>query len=462
MMMMMKDNLANTIFVLAGLTLLSAMALLPTPASAARSIGRGPATSLVPSTDLTPMTSIATNSAMNRPYYWAWKRFIDVNRPHPVTGGAAWETWASDSETFPTCPDADAPPAWPAQANRQKVLSGRAQRIDTEGDSSLSWYTLEDGTPTATSIEFPEEVRRNRSAFDYIASNGFYYTEGLAAAFEEAQTAIDAAGGSPSQSLAAAQRVVTFPVEAIEIKADWVPMNDVPKEDRSSYYSAYAVTVDEDGNESSREEYALAAMHISTKDIPAWFWATWVNEKVLGRCDYIGCEDRFGTTPVYQPPNETPNYPYPAPALHPELLAMMRSAGLDAALENYRLVGVQTGFVDTTGQPILMSNTITEQGNLQTGSCMSCHSRAAFDSTGAPLGVTSDAASDATPLTGDTGVTDNGTPDTTWFWTSENGVDEDGDTASYFSSSTEVVGVTAIQFDFVWGILFANSVDACD
>lgn len=444
-----------------GLAALVASVLLLATGDPARA---GAIRSRVPSSvpTVTTATSSEGNAAMNRPHYWAWKRFIDVNRTHPITGGALWETWASDSETFPTCPAADAPPAWPAKANREKVLRSRSQILSTEGDGTLSWYTLEDGVPMATTIDFPEEVRRNRPSFDYIVANGFYYTEGLAAAFEEAQEAIAAIGGSPSQSLAAAQRVVTFPVDAIEIKADWVPVEYIPAQDRSSYYTTYAVSEDEDGNTSDREEYALVAMHISTKDIPAWFWATWVNEKVLGRCDYTGCVDRFGMTPHYTAPNEEANYPYPTGPLNPELLAMIRGAGLDSSFENYRLVGAQTNFVDTTGQPILLSNTITEQGNLQTGSCMTCHSRAAFDSTGAPISVVDSTTSSETALTGDTGVTDNGIPDSSWFWTSENGVDQDGDTVTYFSSSTEDTGVDAIQFDFVWGILFASSADACD
>jgi hypothetical protein len=78
------------------------------------------------------------------------------------------------------------------------------------------------------------------------------------------------------------------------------------------------------------------------------------------------------------------------------LEAMMRAKGLDRVFRNYRLVGIQTNFVDPTGNPTLMSNTITEQGQLQTASCMTCHSRAAVDSDGATLSVLSDTAQQET------------------------------------------------------------------
>ena len=102
-----------------------------------------------------------------------------------------------------------------------------------------------------------------------------------------------------------------------------------------------------------------------------------------------------------------------------------------------------------------MSNTITEQGNLQTGSCITCHTRAAVDSTGATLSVTSETAQGETPPTGDTGVTDNGTPDPDWFWTLDDGGYD------FFSSNTTVIELDALRIDYVWGILNANSVDNC-
>ena len=65
-------------------------------------------------------------------------------------------------------------------------------------------------------------------------------------------------------------------------------------------------------------------------------------------------------------------------------------------------------------------------------------------------------------LPGDAFATDNGTPDPSWFWTLENGIDVDGNVVDYFSTSTKSTDLTAVQLDFVWGPLLANSVECSD
>src|SRR5262249_39150408 len=92
-------------------------------------------------------------------------------------------------------------------------------------------------------------------------------------------------------------------------EGDWVPITDIPEAQRSEFYRNIAATVDANGNPTTAE-YGLMAMHIMTKQVPFWFWATWLNKNLLGRCDYIGCRDDFGVTPSYPPPNADPNYPY--------------------------------------------------------------------------------------------------------------------------------------------------------
>lgn len=412
------------------------------------------------------------NPSMNFPYFWAWKTFVEINSPAHRNGNRGnrgqsgrssrpqWESWASDAETFPACPDAGNPPEWPGRAERPKVLGPRAVAIKSDDFREIEWYMLETGVPTSVTVTDPQEVRRNKASFDYIAENGFYYTEGLAEAFEEVESAVEEAGGSPSRSMAAVTDLIKFPVESIEIKADWVPVENIPASERHEYYRNFAVVLDDDGNETGSSEYALVAMHISTKDLPAWFWATWMNKNVLGRCDYTGCRDDFGAEPSLTEPNDEANFPYEESEPTDELKAMMTVAGVDKVFENYRLVGAQTDFVDPTGQPTLNSNTITEQGQLQTGSCITCHARAAFDATGAFIDILSDEIKGVRPLPGDTFPTDNGAPNPGWFWESENGVDAGGDTVDYFSSATEITGVTAVQMDFVWGIVFANSTSA--
>lgn len=401
------------------------------------------------------------NAAENHPYLWAWKSFAEVNRPTHVRepGGGSlvrWETWASDAETFPVCPDPSNPPTWPGYNLRDKLL--KKSQLLAQSPADVDWYTLVNGVPTVTAVlKYTEDVRRNEASFDYIVDNGLYYTEGLADAFAQAEAAVDEVvaneNGNTARAMQAVSGVVKFPAKAIEVKADWVPLDDIPIEQRGDYYQSWAIP--DDGSTLVPRRYGLVALHIMTKDLPQWFWATWMNKNVLGRCDYYGCRDDFGMEPSFTPPNDEANYPYDSGEVTREVKALLKMYDLDRVFQNYRLVGTQTSFTDVTGNPTLLSNTITEQYQLQTASCITCHSRAAVDSTGATLSVFSDKAGSETPPSGDKLVTDNGVPDPSWFWNMTSNY-------NFFSSNTQVTSLTALQIDFVWGIINANSSDCSD
>ncbi|MCB0108792.1 MAG: META domain-containing protein, partial [Caldilineaceae bacterium] len=107
----------------------------------------------------------------------------------------------------------------------------------------------------------------------------------------------------------------------------------------------------------------------------------------------------------------------------------------DRAWLSYRLKGTQTAFNDSIGQPTLNGNSVTEGGFVTSSSCMSCHARAAIGSDGsAALAVFE-------PRLAEDGYaqSSNGAPDPDWF----------------FSSASEP-SLTALPFDFIWGILFAQ------
>lgn len=396
------------------------------------------------------------NAAENFPYFFAWKAFVEINSPRRSGETIPkWEYWATDQETFPQCPDPGNPPLWPGDNARAKMLGSRTQTLINATPKPIDWYVMDNGVPVAiTDVGDPEEVRRNQASFDYIVDNDLFYTEGLAAAFQEASDAVALTGGQTALAANAMGNVVNFPIDSIEMKADWVPIEYIPQDQRHEYYRNVAITKDEHGNE-VETEYGLVAMHILTKDLPNWFWATWTNKNVLGRCDYYGCTDDFGVSPAYTAANPTPNYPYETGEVTDDLKTLVKGFNVDEVFLNYRLVGAQTDFTDPTGQPTLLSNTITEQGVTQTGSCITCHSRAAFDHTGSPIQVVSQASEDQVPPPGDKGVVDNGIPQADWYWILAN---DD----PYFSSNTKVVGMNAVQFDFVWGLLFARSVNACN
>jgi hypothetical protein len=283
----------------------------------------------------------------------AWTLFAKLNQKAPIqcpaTNNTIWETWADNAETFP-----GSQPKWPevcgtAEKPRLKVLRER----------SINLFLKQEEKPIIPGVEFVsssvEEVRRNRAVFDYIINKYLWNLEGLAKAY-------------------ASDENIEFPTDAIEAKADWVPI-------RESEKSKYRWNYTQDGT-----LVGLRAMHIITKELPNWFWATfeWVDN--LGRCDEIGCIDNFGVTPHIVKPNNTSNLKYATEQLTPELEKLFAAYGLTGEwgeqFKNYRLKGTQINFIDSTGNPTLLGNSITEQNAVFGSSCITCHAQARIDASG--------------------------------------------------------------------------------
>lgn len=346
------------------------------------------------------------NPALNAPDKVAWVLFARLNQKAAAqtqvgpgklaTNDSVWETWADDEQTFPARPSRTSPPTWPGDARRRKALVPPSQQ-------RVLKQLLEAGSPQPGPELGPggsEEVRRNRASFDYIVSSGLYFTQGLRAAFDR---------GTP----------LSFPVEAIEVKANWVPITE---DQRPSYHWNY----DGDG-----KLYGMVAMHVMSKLVPDWTWASfeWVGNP--GRCDFIGCHDAFGVVPRDVAPNAQTGLPYPPGQLTPELLTVLEAAGLGAEFQNYRLKGSQVGFTDAMGRPTLLGNSVTESGFVPTSSCMTCHTRASIDQTGT-IRPRAGFAPDNQSY--------NGAPDPAWF----------------FDTSTSPWTATELHMDFVWGFMAAS------
>lgn len=326
------------------------------------------------------------NPDANEPDMSNWELFINVNKAapsqhqvgpsHVTTNDALWETWADDALTFPATPDPTHPPQWPTGAATfplkrlvlpfQNVIRRQLQMrkpvqidlirkpIEAAQLFKLNPRQLPPGmTPEILEIQSGggEEVRRNKDAFQFIVDNKLFYTQGLRDAF---------AAGKP----------MNFPVTAIEVKARWTPITDAQK---SQYHWNY----DSNGN-----LYGLVALHIMTKRLGNWTWATWEWVGNAGRCDYIGCHDEFGVTPSDVAPQTPLGGSYPPGTLTPALQAKFTAAGLSAEWQNYRLKGSQTMFTDTTGRATLLGNSITEAGFVSSSSCITCHGIASVDNTG--------------------------------------------------------------------------------
>jgi hypothetical protein len=370
------------------------------------------------------------DTAIHNPDQFSWIMFARLNRIAPTqatvngkqTNSAIWETWADDSRTYPADPDPKSPPQWPAGGvtvpmtimatpsgltapPELKVLTPSVKQEIRRMQRAAATAR---NVPVAANvaIEVPanpnqlQETRRNKETFDFIVNNGLYYRQGLASRFQNPLP-------------------IVFPTGSVEIKADWIVIQE---SDKARFHWNY----DANGN-----LYGLVALHILTKALPNWTWTTfeWVDNS--GRCDFIGCHDTFGFTPGDIPPNPQLGGQYATGTMTGDLKSLLQSAGVPVEFSNYRLKGSQNDFTTSDGRVTLLGNSVTESGFVQTSSCVTCHANAAFDSVGAPnptIGFTPDQQST------------NGAPNPSWF----------------FNTSTTPWTRKYMQHDFVWGLLRAR------
>ena len=360
------------------------------------------------------------------------------------TNNAVMETWADDPFTFPgqnhsAPPDPANPPKW---ENRNKSVSVepiiqqtiRQLRLAHSTKPALKLFLI----PTSGG----EVSYRNKAGFQYIIDNGLFYQEGVAAAVNKGINS----DGYPNGTK------VNFPINALEIKAVYEPLAAPYTFDNCHW------NYGQDG-----KPYALVALHIMSKQVPNWTWATWEWSGNTpdqpngnpGRSDWYGSRDAFGTTyknaagaqigfqaPVVDEQGNPSGKPYPSGTLTPALLKMFKDAGYSDEWthewSNYRLKGSQLEPTDATGVTTLVGNSVTEKGFVQTASCITCHANASFDSKGVfnqSVGFTED------------GQSRNGPLDPGWFY----------DMNTY--DPTQPFGTYKVKYypvDFVWAIFRAQ------
>jgi hypothetical protein len=347
------------------------------------------------------------NPAMNGPDKVAWQLFIQVNTKAGGAGNnATFETWASDTSTFTINPQF--PPSPTPLALRPPVVPTIGRQVLQEKGGLLP------AVPPIPGVG--EETRRNKPAFDFIVQNNLFKVSGLQAAFG---------------------KTLAFPIDAIEVKANWIPVSDVPaftlnRVSAQDVSKQFHVNTGSDG-----QQFALLSMHIISKLVPNWTWATFENQFNPARCDIIGCRDSFGAQQAVVVPNPRIGTGYPACAKTSALTALLGAANLDPAFNNYCLKGSQVDFIDNTGLDVRLGNSVTEAGFVNRSSCMTCHGHAAFDRTGA---ATSQAGFD------DQGLAPLGPINPAWFW-------------SFNASPPIFQGMpgltqTGTSPDFVWSIPF--------
>lgn len=310
----------------------------------------------------------------------AWQTLTQIVAPagNPANHKVEFETWASDRDIYQT-----RTPHWPT-VDTPKTLQPSALRAET-GGAGMHSLALPAGDNCGKPVNgkagnFPpgaclgEEVRRNWASFQYIVSNGLYSFDGLEQAFK-------------------ARLKVDMPADSVAVKGDWVKVTDLiawlkraegitmtPLEVRKNYYVAPA------RNGQTFDNYALVAIHTSTKQVKDWVWADFEHRLNPGRCDDIGCRDSFGAIDGDVQPRKIANQNYGECRKTVKLILMMNNAGNDPVWQNYCLKGSQATFVDDGGKPTLLGDSVVERMNanipIPKSSCITCHAYASFDRNG--------------------------------------------------------------------------------
>jgi hypothetical protein len=388
------------------------------------------------------------NQALTDPDKASWCFFLYVNSSAVTPGNndALFETWASDGQTF------DMNPQWPGPGQLKELRPNILLQVrDSERNlqfgklgGAIQPFIVPPPRPLKEGDNL-EETRRNKAAFDFIVNNDLYKITGLKKAFAK---------------FASDNKLLAFPADAIEVKANWFPVinpsdptksgipgyNGTPQEARKLYHINKA----KDG-----KEYALVAMHIISKMVPNWTWATFEHQSNPGRCEFIGCRDTFGSTQNLVAPDTTipdpsdTSYknvknnptPYPPCVKSEALEKLFAQATIDPAFKFYCLKGSQTDFTDATGMPTRLGNSITEETFDFQASCMTCHSRASFGSDGTPNTTAGFDSVTGAPL---------GAMHGEWYWSTNIG--GPWPPAATPVGATQVVG--AVSADFVWSVPF--------
>lgn len=297
-----------------------------------------------------------TATAMNEPDRYAWQLFVslswpthkrschaDNNKTLGDKGLTVWETWAAREQIF--LDNAEKPKSWRNNCrNNYEALP--------KGDVS----------------DFKDEtVRMNKKAHNFIRDNELYSLD------EQERLA------------KLGVRDIDFPIGSKEIKAHWTIIDEYAKP------RYHWVEVE---RENETIIYGLTALHITSKDLPTWFWATF--EHVDNEYYWPTVHrEKFGGWGVASADSAA------CPKNNLACNEVPKGFGLEGTKwENYRLRGTQIDWVDNRGEPVVLANSQIEGFMVQeTVSCLSCH---AFGVKGA--------SGDVMPIRPFTGEVTNGLP----------------------------------------------------
>jgi hypothetical protein len=328
--------------------------------------------------------------AITNPDRYAWELFATLNQPSGENDGSVvWENWGLARLVYadPNISQAALEAKWLDGTLRKTDAAKRTDRFDSlpiqqrilrEAREKFSGHTLSlrniqsdtitgfDPNLAGIDAAQPEndEVRMNWSAFKSVVDNNLYSIDGQEAAFES---------GKP----------VSFEREAKEIKAEWRQITGLPDAVQKTFHTA---TFTKNG---ATEVWGLVALHITTKDLPNWFWATWEHESTSQRESVVPSRDSWGAKLIYG--GERFNVydrlqgvekgdPFPAGSWagpSDQLVELFKRVGLtEEKWSHYVLRGTQVDFTDKFGRPTILANSVIEEGFQDTSSCITCHAKA--------------------------------------------------------------------------------------
>ena len=282
---------------------------------------------------------------------YAWRIFVALNWPADTRARTAdtavpfgadqptvWETWQSTGDVYlangadpgPWAPGAEVRSADPERRFETFSLKDLRNVRHVVGGVMVPFV---DSIATARRLT---EIRMNRASFEFIRSRRLYSREGQIQ---------DYASGD----------AVSFPYGAKEVKAKWRPIS---QSERSRYHTTLVTLAD-----GTQRLYGLTALHIASKDLPNWLWATFEHVDNPKLPDNEGWQlpsrDSFACRQEAAECNRPPS-----------------GIGLEGTVwQYYRLRGTLTRYTDSEGRPQLLANSELEAGMQRTSSCITCHSR---------------------------------------------------------------------------------------
>jgi hypothetical protein len=240
----------------------------------------------------------------------AWLIFAQINqRAAAGSPFAQWETWGEAKDVFNP-----SGPVWPKKLDPEKHLRPLRQLENLPDKLAL---------PNS-------EARVNPATFEFVRDNGYWNVDGLRKIRREG---------------------VDFPKTSIEVKAVWEDVASIPENQRDRFHWQKSA--------STHQPIRLTGLHMTSKILPNWLWATWIHES-----DTYPTNDRFG---------------YPDGKLSKDLEKVLRHYNVPREWWHYRLVGTQTDFVSSTGAPLKLGNPQIEGNEAAESSCMTCHAMARVD-----------------------------------------------------------------------------------